>query len=206
MDNFVFFHSPTTSLLPQIARLTPSFTYDLNTILTFTAPLGIPWHPISQKGQDFGPTFTYIGFVWDPMSQSVSVTAEKKQWVLSKLTTFLINAPHKVKWQETASLHGSLQHLTFVYHHGRHALPALSNFLAKFLNDFVSHHIPHTVLTQLSWWHETLTMPPACHSLIPLPLLDPDIWIDAASSWGIGLYVGGLWAAWELVPNWATSG
>ena len=49
-------------------------------------------------------------------------------------------------------------------------------------------------------------MPPACRSLLPLPLHDPDRWIDAASSWRIGLYVGGLWAAWELAPNWASSG
>ena len=62
------------------------------------------------------------------------------------------------------------------------------------------------VITQLSWWRETLTMPPACRSLLPLPLHDPDIWIDAASSWGIGLYVGGLWATWELAANWASSG
>ena len=46
VDDFVFFCSPTTSLLSQIAQLTPSFTYDLNTILKFTTPLGIPWHPI----------------------------------------------------------------------------------------------------------------------------------------------------------------
>ena len=132
--------------------------------------------------------------------------SRKEGLSLIQLTTFLINAPRKFKWGETASLHGSLQHLTFVYRHGRHSLPALSNFLAKFRNNFVSHHVPHAVVTQLSWWHETLTMPPACRSLLPLPLHDPDIWIDAASSWGIGLYVGGLWAAWELAPNWASSG
>ena len=205
VDDFVFFRSPTTSQPPQIAPMAPSFAYDLNTILRFTKPLGIPWHPISRKGQNFGPTFTYVGFMWDLTSCSVSSTSEKKQRVLSKLTTFLTNAPHKVKRRETASLHSSLQHLTFVYCHGRHSLLALSNFLAKFPNDFVSHHVPHAVLTQLSWWRETLTMPPACRSLVPLPLLDPDIWIDAASSWGIGLYIGGLWAAWELAPNWATS-
>ena len=50
-----------------------------------------------------------------------------------------------------------------------------------------------------------LTMPPACCLLMPLPLRDPDIWIDAASLWGISLYVSSLWAAWELAPNWASS-
>ena len=113
VDGFVFFCSPTTSL-SQNAPTPTLFTYDLDTILNFTSPLGIPWHPILRKGQDFGPTFAYIGFVWDLDSRSITITTEKKDQVLCKLTTFLINTPHKAKWQETASLHGSLQHLTFV--------------------------------------------------------------------------------------------
>ena len=92
VDDFVFFHSPTTSL-SQIAPTPPLFAYDLNTILNFMSPLGIPWHPISQKGQDFGLTLAYVKFVWNLDSCSVTITAKKKDWVLSKLTTFLINAP-----------------------------------------------------------------------------------------------------------------
>ena len=92
VGDFVFFCSPTT-LLSQIAPTPPLFAYDLDTILNFTSPLGIPWHPISQKGQDFGPIFAYVGFVWNLDSCSVTITAEKKDQVLSKLITFLTNAP-----------------------------------------------------------------------------------------------------------------
>ena len=102
VDDFVFFRSPTTSL-SHIAPTAPLFAYDLNTILNFTTPLGIPWHPISQKGQYFGLTFTYIGFVWNLNSCSVTITAEKKGQVLAKLTTILINAPRKVKWWRSTS-------------------------------------------------------------------------------------------------------
>ncbi len=53
VDNFIFFHSP-TSPQPALGNLlSTSFPYDLDSILGFMAPLGIPWHPISRKGQDF---------------------------------------------------------------------------------------------------------------------------------------------------------
>ena len=37
-------------------------------------------------------------------------------------------------------------------------------------------------------------------------MVDPDIYVDASTSWGIGLCVGDLWAAWRLVPGWNTGG
>ena len=44
------------------------------------------------------------------------------------------------------------------------------------------------------------------HLLIKLPLVDLDIWVDALTSWDIGLWVGGLWAAWQLVSGWSNDG
>ena len=44
------------------------------------------------------------------------------------------------------------------------------------------------------------------HSLIPLPLIDLDIWTDASSSWGIRIYIKSRWATWRLAANWAHSG
>ncbi len=98
-----------------------------------------------------------------------------------------------------------MQHLTFIDRNGRHALPALSIFLSRFRNEFISHHVPQSVLTQLGWWQDTLSHPPLCRSLVSLPLCDLDLWVDASSSWGIGLYVGGEWAMWQLAPNWSSA-
>ena len=49
VDNVVFFHVPVS---PSCSAL-PSFSFDLNMVFHITAPLGIPWHPIKKKGQDF---------------------------------------------------------------------------------------------------------------------------------------------------------
>ena len=39
-------------------------------------------------------------------------------------------------------------------------------------------------------------------SLLPHMLLDPDAWVDASTSWGVGLVVKGHWAAWHLLEGW----
>ena len=42
--------------------------------------------------------------------------------------------------------------------------------------------------------------------LTTLPVVDLNIYVDASTSWGIGLCVGGLWAVWRLVSGWNTGG
>ena len=42
--------------------------------------------------------------------------------------------------------------------------------------------------------------------LTTLPVVDLNIYVDASTSCGIGLCVGGLWAVWRLVPGWNTGG
>ena len=44
--------------------------------------------------------------------------------------------------------------------------------------------------------------PGGSHSLTPCQKIDPDIWVDASSSWGIGLCIGERWAAWRLLDGW----
>jgi hypothetical protein len=33
-------------------------------------------------------------------------------------------------------------------------------------------------------------------------VVDLDFWMDASSSWGIGLLCGGQWAAWKWLDGW----
>ena len=125
--------------------------YDLNDILIFTVPLGIPWHPISQNRQDFAFTFNYVGFSWDLAVHTVAIPDEKWLPVIEKIITFVHNASNKVQRHKVGSVQGTIQHLTFVCCTGRLFLPPLSTFLANFPNDYVSHHVPRRVLTSLSW-------------------------------------------------------
>ena len=206
VDDFVFFCTPVIASPGHPVSLPHMYPYDLNRILALTTLLGIPWHPISHKGQDFALTFSYVGFNWDLAMRTVTIPDEKRFRVIEKLSLFIRNSPAKVKKRDVASIQGTIQHLTFVCRTSRLYLPPLSSFLAKFLNKYVSHHIPRPVLASLSWWLEVLRKPPICHSLFPLPTLAKDIWVDVLSSWGIGLVVDDGWAAWRLVSNWNSDG
>jgi len=42
--------------------------------------------------------------------------------------------------------------------------------------------------------------------VIPCAVIDPHIWVDASTNWGIGVITGQLWAAWMLKPGWKADG
>jgi len=118
VDDFVIFRSPSD----RHASLTDrsyggvsdrTYGYDLTCVMQVTNPLGIPWHPISKKGQDFGPTFKYLSFFWNLSDRSVSLPKEKQCRLLLKIDLFM--SKPRVSQKDCASLHGSLQHVSFVY-------------------------------------------------------------------------------------------
>jgi len=139
IHDFVFFRVP----LPMItaASSKPSLKFDLSTILAITAPLGIPWHPISKKGHNFSPSFSYVSFNWDLPSRTVSLSNNKWLWLLDKVNSILLCPGLHHNQKQIASILGSLKHITIIYQQGCTHLPALSCFLAKFPNVHVLHHI-----------------------------------------------------------------
>src|SRR5882724_2874847 len=88
---------------------TPVFNYDLDAILNITKPLGILWHCIKDKGQDFAAMFEYAGFHWNLHSHTVSLPEKKCTKALLKLTAFVATARAPVLCAACASLHGTLQ-------------------------------------------------------------------------------------------------
>ena len=210
VDNFVLFRllspSSITANPPGHNALGQSFPYDLTSVLEFTAPLSIPRHPISCKGQDFSNSLAYVSFLWNISDQTVSITEEKKVRALENVNVVLVDPSTKRKHWEVASVHGTLQHFTFVYRAGRHHLAALSTFLSKFLNDYVSHHTPRSALTQLSWWKLILSCTPVKCCPTTLPMVNLDIYFNTSTSLGVGLCVGNRWVAWRLVPGWNSRG
>ena len=70
----------------------------------------------------------------------------------------------------------------------------------------LKHHLPTQVRCHLTWWQDLLLIPNVSRSLELLPHLDPDVWVNALSSYGLGLVVGNAWAAWQLLPGWNTNG
>jgi len=85
VDDFVFFCAPSHSYLDAKGTIQHLYLYDLASILDIKRPLGIPWHPIEAKGQDFGPMVSYVGFVWDLEHHSVSLSPKKCNKYLTKV-------------------------------------------------------------------------------------------------------------------------
>jgi hypothetical protein len=63
------------------------------------------------------------------------------------------------------------------------------------------------MLTDLRWWWERLSLPCTTRLLKPIgPLRDIGIFVDASTSWGIGIFIGDEWAAFRLSPSWKVEG
>ena len=56
VDDFIFFCSPTGSHLSSQFI----YNYDLDTVLSISSPLGVPWHPYWVKGSDFAILVTFV--------------------------------------------------------------------------------------------------------------------------------------------------
>ena len=204
VDDFIFFRCP---VQPSLTVDSPPFlSFNLSSILNITKPLGIPWHPLMKKGDNFQNSCSYVSFEWDILSKSVSISTVKHIHILSKVS-ILLSVPHPhVNKKTVTSIHSSLQHVTVIYTQGHGHLSCLSQFLSKFPNKHVLHHLPMACIHQLLWWSKTLFVMSPSHELIKLPHHDLDLWVDASMSWGIGLYVGDRWAAWCLVDGWNNRG
>jgi hypothetical protein len=202
-DNLVPFRFP-----DQSSNLTSGsfhYAYDLDTIRSLSAPLGIPWH--SSKFSDFAFTVTYLGFVWNLPERSVTLHEQKRLKYLSKLASFATHLENnrRIDKKLAQSINGTLSHICFVYPHGRAYLTGLSAFVAGFENKHKPRWAQPSLRSDIKWWLNILTSPSIPHSLISKGnTRDLDIWGDASTSWGIGICIGDEWDAWALRPGWKT--
>jgi hypothetical protein len=123
---------------------------------------------------------------------------------LTKVKEFVSKTTVHAK--DVASIHGTLQHVSFVYRDGRSFLPSLSRFLSSFPNKFAMRHINSSIQNDLQWWISALEVPNVSRSLSLQPSIDCDIWVDASTSWGIRLVIGNRWSAWRLQEGWNRDG
>lgn len=54
--------------------------------------------------------------------------------------------------------------------------------------------------SDLCWWFSTLSSPSIMRPLHPRQ--DFDLYVDASTSWGIGIVIGDLWASFQLSSTW----
>ena len=184
------------------------YNYDRAETLVRISSLNVPWH--EEKGDDsFTFVTTFISFLWDIPQKLVSLPEIKRQkfheWVRRFLASFG-NQPCTMR--DVEKIHGSLCHVAFVHLDGRSQLPSLSNFAASFHGDeFITRRPSCSMITDLSWWLKKLSQPHVARSLRPYgPLQDLGIYVDASTSWGIGIIIGDEWAAFRLSPSWKIPG
>ena len=180
-----------------------AYPYDRASAVKRIESLNIPWHP--DKGQDFDDIFKYIGFLWCISGRSVSLPDPKRLKFLNRVREFLSSfSTHPCRIDDVMRIHGSLCHITYVYPHGCNRLASLSNFIGHFNdNRFCRLHPPSSVISNLRWWNSTLSVEGISRSLISLgPPIDLNIFVDASTSWGIGLLFDRRWDAWSLLPGW----
>jgi hypothetical protein len=62
-------------------------------------------------------------------------------------------------------------------------------------------------LTDIEWWRAQLSAGFCGSSLSkPPPTSIIEFWVDASTSWGIGIVLDNEWDAWKLSPGWNTDG
>jgi len=205
-DDLTVFRTPTSDGLRSDGSL--QYAYDRTDTLHVIAPLNIPWHP--NKGMKvFASLLTFIGLLWDLDNRRVSLPENKRLKFLSRVNSFIAQfARGRCSLREVEKLHGSLCYISFVYPAGRSRLPSLSNFSTKFNgNEYIRLYPPPSLITDLKWWSERLSEAGVFRQLSPRgPLLDMGIFVDASTSWGIGIVIDQRWIGFQLSPHWKIPG
>jgi hypothetical protein len=90
------------------------YDYDLTSIKSLIAPLGIPWH--KNKGQEFTDTFSYLGFHWDLPNKTDSFLNHKQEKYFCKVSLLIsVCESAQVFKPQAKSVIGILSHITFIH-------------------------------------------------------------------------------------------
>lgn len=179
------------------------YAYDRPEALSRIASLNIPWHP--DKGQDFSTSFTYLGFLWDIDNKSVMLPDHKRKKFLNRVDFFLSSFTRmRCQMIDVMKIHGSLCHIAYIYPEGRNRLPSMSNFICTFQNNSYTRRFPpRSLISDLTWWKSTLSRERISRTLIPRGHpKNLHIYVDASTSWGIGVLIDSHWDAWRTTPAW----
>lgn len=184
------------------------YEYDKGETIHRIASLCVPWHP--DKGTPhFSSITTFIGLSWDLSHKTVSLPEHKRLKYLARVLSFLSQfSEHRCQLRDVEKIHGTLCYISFVYSDGRSHLPSLSNFASRFGgNIFMRLFPPRSLLTDLRWWSSRLRDPAFSRPLLPPgPFINKKIFVDASTSWGIGIVVDKFWMAFQLTEDWKRPG
>lgn len=180
------------------------FSYNMQDIDHISDALGIPWQ--KEKDVDSDSKFQYTGFLWNLPERTVSIPDQKKDKYLRAIANWETSRTHTLK--EVQQLFGKLLHASLVVRAGRAYLTNLEAMLGIF------HNNPRKPLTppratpsDLLWWKSQLLKPLLSRAIPgPCTVTDPHAYSDASSGVGVGIWIGGHWRAWRLLPGWKSEG
>ena len=164
-----------------------------------------------KRGSDydcFSNIFMYIGFQWDLSWKEVMLPAQKKIKYLAKLSTWILGSHHTSK--EAEQLISTLNHVCLIVPEGRSYLVSLYKFHGGFKLDShaeTKHKLSATFMEDVNWWRTRLL-----NDFVGLQIIRPPeasttkLFVNASTSWGIGLVLNGKWLAWEFHEGWKTDG
>ena len=202
VDDFVFLRYPTC----RLSDGTYQFKYGAEMIWNIAEELGWPWAP--EKFMDFSTSFTYIGFLWDLSAKVVQLPEKKKDKYLERISTWTYKSLHTRKEAEVVI--GTLNHVCLVVPEGRSRLVALFKFRAGFKSGQPSemrHKLSSGTADDMDWWRRRLRDTFVGMKIIRPPApLDNKVFVDASTSWGIGLVLDGRWLAWQFQEGWKSEG
>lgn len=195
VDDIIFFRYPDNSLP------TFSFTYDASLVFNTASYLGLPWS--IPKFKDFASSFTYLGFLWDIPGRTVQIPQAKKTKFASRCQPWSVGQKRTLR--EAQQLLGSLNHCCLVLRSARTKLHALRTFVRRFPPDasvFLSMPVSPALANEIAWWSNSFQSQflGATIAIPPQPLSLP-IFVDASTSWGIGVLINSRWAAWKFRPG-----
>jgi hypothetical protein len=203
VDDFAFIRSPVPA---QSLGDDPQFTYSLQDIIDLGARLGWPWK--HSKTCPFDPVFHYLGFRWSLHEpRTVSIPDKKRLKYLARLAPWSSEVTFTRK--EAEQVHGTLVHCSLAVPDGRSHLVAISRFASSFERAprFSRRHPPASVIKDIEFWRDTLAKE-FCGSTLqrPPPPVSTEFFVDASTSWGVGVVFDGAWEGWRFRPGWKTDG
>jgi hypothetical protein len=198
VDDFIFLRYPTL----QSTDGTFAFTYSADLIWRIAEELGWPWAP--AKFVDFSTSFLYIGFLWNLATKRVELPDKKKQKYINRLEPWTLGSLHTVK--EAEQIIGTLNHVCLVVPEGRSRLVSLYKFRSGFKTHHsheAKHKLTSAASSDLSWWRQRLSDEFVGMGIIRPPQpLSTSLFVDASTSWGIGIILDGKWLAWQFKEGW----
>lgn len=202
VDDFLFMRI----ILRIASDGTVTYSYNLKDILDLAFELGWPWK--ESKTRPFSDTFKYLGLLWNLREKTVQIPDEKKAKYLEKIRAWVYGARFNRK--ESEGVLGTLVHCTLAVPDGRSHLPSISNFVSSLnhsSSQFAKRTPNKTVLDDIDWWRQALSSDFCGSKLFRPPEPAPiAFWVDASTSWGIGVVLDGIWDSWKLSEGWKSDG